>query len=137
MGTMSELEDPGPSRVGPAQREAAIAALAAHRQAERLTSTQFEERQVLADDAQTWADLERLFVDLPPPHPHRPVPPAVPRDAQAPTSGPTGGGIAWGPGLAAAIPIIALILFFVTGSWLAFLLVPLVWIFTKGPGRRR
>ncbi len=135
---MSDVEEFGSSPIGPVQREAAIAALVVHREAGRLTSTQFEDRQVLADNAQTWADVERLFVDLPEPHPQRPLPPVDPRRGPAPGQPVAGaGGIAWGPGLVAAIPIIAVILFFVTRSWLVFLLVPLIWIFTQGPGRKR
>ncbi len=131
----------GDQPVTPAQRDAAIAALIVHREAGRLSSTEYEDRQVLADAARTWADLDALFVDLPAPHPQRPVPPqpAGPAHPDHPAGGPAGvgGQIAWGPGLVAALPILVLLLFFVTRAWQVFLLVPLVWIFTSGPGRRR
>ncbi len=137
---MPELENSG--QVGPVQREAAVAALVVHREAGRIDSAEFENRQVLADAAQTWADLDRLFADLPAPHPQRPMPPVLagsrpPVDAPAGRSGGGAGGIAWGPGLQAAVPILAVILYFFTRQWVVFLLIPLAMIFIKGPGRRR
>jgi hypothetical protein len=129
---MSDMADPGAFLLTAAEREAAVAALTVHRQAGRLDSSQFEDRQVRASAARTWADLDPLFADLPAPHPQRPVPVVVPPSGSART-----GGIAWGPGLTAALPIIAVILFFLTKNWLVFLLVPLIMIFIKGPGRRR
>lgn len=112
-----------------------MAALVVHREAGRLSSTQFEDRQVLAEGAQTWADLERLFVDLPPPHPQRPVPPPVPVGAYDPPAG-SSTRIDWGPRVAAAMPLIAVLLYFITRNWLVFLLIPIVLILVRGPGKR-
>jgi hypothetical protein len=118
------------SDVSDSDRQAAVAALTVHRQAGRLDSTEFEKRQVEVSAAASWAQIEAVFGDLPAPHPQRLL------TASPVGSGSPAGGIAWGPGLAAAAPLLALILFFVTKSWLWFLMVPLLWIFTKGPGRR-
>ena len=52
-----------------ADREAAVAALDAHRDAGRLDDVGFEERSVRARRASTRADLDLLFIDLPEPHP--------------------------------------------------------------------
>jgi hypothetical protein len=139
---MSHLESPGPPPVGPTQREAAVAALVVHREAGRLDSVEFENRQMLADAAQSWADIDRLFADLPAPHPQRPMPPVpvgAPPTVTGSVGGPVGrsGGIAWVPGLQAAVPILAVILYVFTKQWVVFLLIPLAMIFIKGPGRRR
>lgn len=122
-----------------AQREAAVAALTVHLESGRLTSSQFEDRQVLVGDARTWRDLDRLFVDLPEPHPRRPRPPDAP--APSPSASPpaapirTGGwNPAWTSRLMLAAPILALLLFLATKRWHAFLLIPLVYIFA---GRQR
>jgi hypothetical protein len=52
-----------------ADRDAAVAALDAHRDAGRLDDVGFEDRSVRARRAWTRADLELLFLDLPEPHP--------------------------------------------------------------------
>lgn len=113
-------------------RRAVIAALAVHRQAGRLSSTEYEAREIVASSARTWAEVGVLFGDLPAPHPEPPAsaspPPAAPASA---------GGIDWGQGLVAAMPLIALALFVLTRTWIWFLLIPVVWIFVKGPGRRQ
>jgi len=125
--------------VSPAQREAAVAALVVHREAGRLNSVQFEDRQVLAEAAQSWSDLDRLFVDLPDPHPIRPLPPAGagPVASDGPVSGGSSPMAGWGPRLVAATPILVLLLFFLTRRWQVFLLIPLVMILAGGAGRRR
>jgi hypothetical protein len=133
------------SDVSDSDRQAAVAALTVHLQSGRLSSTEFEQRQVEADAARTWAQIEALFGDLPAPHPQRP-PTASPRLPGAPgvpgVSGVPGvpdarsGGVAWRPRIGAALPIVALILFFLTKSWLWFLMIPLYWALAQGPGRR-
>jgi hypothetical protein len=134
---MPSVPDAAGQPVTPAQRDAAIAALVVHREAGRLSSTEFENRQVLADSAQVWADLDRLFVDLPAPHPQRPQPPDQPQPVYPAPAGSGGArGIDWGTRLVAAMPILAVILFFVTKQWLVFLLIPLVAILAKGPRGR-
>lgn len=126
--------------VTPAQRDAAIAALIVHREAGRLDSSQFEDRQVLADSAQTWSELDRLFVDLPEPHPRRPQPQPAPAASVPPASpdGPADLLAEWGPRLMAATPIIATILFFtVFRTWVVFLLIPLVGALVGGSRKNR
>ena len=107
-----------------------------HREAGRLTPTEFEARQVVASRACTWAEVGVLFGDLPAPQPQPPPQrhSGAPFGAGATAAGT--GGVDWLSRVAAATPIIALILFFVTKSWLWFLMVPLVWTLAKGPHRR-
>lgn len=52
-------------RIGDAERDAAIAALARHFADGRLTQAEHEERTSLALKAKTGADLRALFTDLP------------------------------------------------------------------------
>ena len=56
-------------RVSSAERDDAIAALAVHRSSGRLAHDQYEERIQRASRAETRAELEALFDDLPAPHP--------------------------------------------------------------------
>jgi hypothetical protein len=138
----------GVERVGNHERDSAIAALQHHVAAGRLTSTEYEDRSLTARDARTWADLEALFTDLPAPGPaeiranhvdqlrpaaHDPVE-HHPVDVVRPTSERSG----WLPEpyattVTALAPIAAVILFFVTGSWLWFLAIPAVAIIAHGP----
>jgi hypothetical protein len=69
-------------RVSSAERDDAVAALAAHRSSGRLPHDEYEERCRRAAAAATRAELEALFDDLPAPHPDlsdavTPRPPAV------------------------------------------------------------
>ncbi|MBK6871912.1 MAG: DUF1707 domain-containing protein [Kineosporiaceae bacterium] len=113
-------------------REAVLAALTVHREAGRLSPTEFEARQVVASRARTWAEVGVLFGDLPAPQPQPRS--GAPFEPGATAAAP--GGVDWLARLAAATPIIALILFFVTKNWLWFLMVPLMWTLAKGPHRR-
>lgn len=128
-----------PPPVGPpsgllteSDREAVLAALTVHREAGRLSPTEFEARQVVASRARTWAEVGVLFGDLPAPQPQPRS--GAPFEPGATAAAP--GGVDWLARLAAATPIIALILFFVTKNWLWFLMVPLMWTLAKGPHRR-
>jgi hypothetical protein len=56
-------------RVSSVERDDAIAALDVHRSSGRLTQEQYENRVERAIRAQTRAELEALFDDLPAPHP--------------------------------------------------------------------
>lgn len=56
-------------RVSSAEREDAVAALGVHRSSGRLTHEQFEDRVQRAARAETRAEIEALFDDLPAPHP--------------------------------------------------------------------
>lgn len=69
-------------RVSSAERDDAVAALGVHRSSERLTQAEYDERCRRAEEAQSRAELEGLFDDLPAPHPDlsgavSPRPPAV------------------------------------------------------------
>lgn len=116
-------------RIGTAERESASQALNAHLEAGRLGVEEYADRSALAANATTAADLEALFTDLPEPHPTLPGQAVVPRAAAAPPERRFSG---TGARIAAASPILALVLFFVLNSagvgmaWLAFLLIPLV-----------
>lgn len=119
-------------RIGTSERESASQALNAHLEAGRLGVEEYADRSALAANATTAADLAALFSDLPAPHPTLPGEPGTavaPRpEPQAPARRFSGAGAR----IAAASPIVALILFFVLNSagvgmaWLAFLLIPLV-----------
>ncbi|MBK7621137.1 MAG: DUF1707 domain-containing protein [Kineosporiaceae bacterium] len=115
-------------------REAVLAALTVHREAGRLSPTEFEARQVVASRARTWAEVGVLFGDLPAPQPQPQPRSGAPFEPGATAAAP--GGVDWLARVAAATPIIALILFFVTKNWLWFLMVPLMWTLAKGPHRR-
>jgi uncharacterized protein DUF1707 len=60
-------------RIGDAERMAAASALGDHFAAGRLDQAELDERLSRAYAARTYDDLEPLFVDLPEPHPARPV----------------------------------------------------------------
>lgn len=127
----------GKLRIGTAERDAAAAALNTHLEAGRLGVEEYADRSAVAANAVTADELTALFTDLPEPHPRLP----------GETPGGTGSspavrpqaavsqrrfGSSWGTRVAAASPIVALILFFVLNAagvpmaWLAFLLIPLV-----------
>jgi hypothetical protein len=133
-----------------------VRALDVHRQAGRLTATDYEDRSVRVARATTWADLGALFADLPAPRPGpsdvvtaagptasgqqpavgglgSPAPPGQPPVPQS------AGGVLperWASTVMAAAPILAVILFFVTGSWLWFLAIPLVGVLFYGDRKR-
>lgn len=153
MRTVDEPDAPSP-RIGNAEREAAQAALDAHLQAGRLDAEEYGERSGKASVARTAEDLTPLFADLPPPYPTQsqpaggapaalPAPAASPGSSPAPADASTGGSALErvGPGIAAVLPLIALVLFFVVpiaNSWIFFLLIPIGGILFAGSrGRRR
>ena len=116
-------------RVGDAERRAAMELLAKHHEAGRLDSFEYEDRRGRAADALTRRDLDDLFTDLP----------ALGPDGQELVRSGVG---AVEPGrpagrrvrdtVLALIPFVALAIFLRTGSWVAFLLIPVVAIVTKG-----
>ena len=139
-----------------ADREAAVASLDVHRDAGRLDDVGFEERSVRARRADTRADLDLLFIDLPEPHPAYGAPawgaPAVPPPLPAapvpqypaaqqpqPYAVPQRRPLV-SPDVArklvALAPFIAFALFWVTKSWVFFLLIPVMGIFFGKGGRR-
>jgi len=140
---VSEPAPPPPLRIGTAERNAAMAALDAHLEAGRLDPVEYGERSARITDARTVDDLLPLFDDLPAPHPDLP-------GARSPVAADTGAGTAavrrngssaleqWGPRVAAAMPILALVLFLtvpVPHAWLFFLLIPLAGALVR-PGHR-
>ena len=124
----------GSMRLGDAEREAAVAALEAHRIAGRLDPTEYEDRTVKASAARVWADLDPLFADLPEP---RPRPAWVAPHAASPVGRagplPDGSGLdRWGQAVVALTPFLALALFLlVVRSWVVFLLIPVVAVLVR------
>ncbi|WP_433680744.1 DUF1707 SHOCT-like domain-containing protein [Nocardia sp. CA-119907] len=101
-------------RIGTAEREQAMQRLSDHFAAGRLSVAEFDERSAVVAAALTRGDLDKVFVDLPEPAPVTAVP--AKRDGFLDE---------WPERVMAVIPILAVILFFVTGSWLWFLAIPL------------
>jgi hypothetical protein len=148
-GQYPSSSDPGQQLVSDAERQAAVAALQAHRAAGRLSSAEYEDRSVLAGSVRRWEELIRLFSDLPQPHP---VPggvvttpsAALPAAAQ-PVPGPADRPLVGLPPhiartILALSPFVALVLFFTTRTWLWFLLIPVAGVLLGGSwggGRRR
>lgn len=147
---MPGVEEPAaPSpRIGNAEREAAEAALQAHLQAGRLDAEEYGERSAKASVARTADDLTPLFADLPEPHPGES--PARSHSSSGPPAAPPAAAIATpggsvmdrvGPAVMAALPLIALVLFFVVPiahPWIFFLLIPIggvIFARTRGRGR--
>ncbi|GLZ47724.1 hypothetical protein Acsp06_39090 [Actinomycetospora sp. NBRC 106375] len=130
--------EPRPSpRIGTAEREAAMKALDAHLEAGRLDPEEYGERSAKVTEARTAEDLEPLFVDLPEPHRLSAHGAVAAREDRRPAAAAPPGAPArrepsalarYGPAVSAALPIIALILFFtvpIANSWVFFLLIPL------------
>jgi len=141
------MEDQGGTlRIGDGEREAAVEALVAHREAGRLDPVEFEERQVTASRARTWAEIGPLFADLPDPRPvgmPASVVPAIPAGHGAVVVPPPGevapqgvlGGLVperYRNTIMALMPFVALGLFFATEQWIFFLLIPVVAILLYG-----
>lgn len=103
-------------RIGTEEREQAMAALSSHFSAGRLTLVEFEDRSGLVAQSRTRADLDSVFSDLPADR------------AAAPPSGARAGqrsfGWDWRAAVVAVMPFVALALFFLTDTWLWFLMVP-------------
>ncbi|MEU8897068.1 DUF1707 domain-containing protein [Nocardia sp. NPDC048505] len=110
---MSEVPE---VRIGTAEREQALQRLSEHFAAGRLSVAEFDERSAVVANARTRGELEPLFADLPAEQVELTKTPA--RDK-------SGFLDEWSERVMAAVPIVAVILFFVTGSWLWFLAIPL------------
>jgi hypothetical protein len=154
---MSEVQgavpEDGLQRVGDTEREAAVTALDAHRAAGRLDATEYEDRQVRISRARTWAEIQPLFEDLPDPHPiGMPQLPggAVHVGATVGSTGvastqPTGQSVGllgnviperFRSTIMALTPLLAVVLFFKTETWLWFLAIPIMAILLYGPEDR-
>jgi hypothetical protein len=141
-------------RIGTAEREAALQALADHMSAGRLDPDEYGDRVAAASGARFTSDLLPLFADLPsgpplraaaavPVSPHVPAPPALPGlvEPYIGLSGREAVGGRVGATIVALSPFIALALFFGAGalggwsfSWIAFLLVPAAGAIVYGSG---
>ena len=123
------MDDDGDIRIGSAEREEALAALAEHHAAGRLDANDYEDRRGKATDAIVRRDLTSLFTDLPEPRPtFRPA-------AGAGVARPRGKGSVTQSKVARTLvslsPFIAIAAFFLTRSWLAFLLIPVIAILAR------
>ncbi|MDN5764637.1 MAG: DUF1707 domain-containing protein [Humibacillus sp.] len=138
------MSDDEQVRIGTAEREQALSALADHHAAGRLDADEYEDRRGRANDAITRGDLTALFADLPGGKPTfgatstpstsnpGPVSASTPMnrdERRAQRRADRANGIRSGQptrwrGVVALSPFVALALFFLTGSWLWFLLVP-------------
>lgn len=151
------MSDDDQVRIGTAEREQALSALADHHAAGRLDADEYEDRRGRANDAVTRGDLSALFTDLPGGKPALGAT-SSPSPASAPTSsasapvpmnrderraqrradranGMRGGQQYRWRGVVALSPFVALALFFLTDSWLWFLLVPVSGIIVGMAGR--
>jgi hypothetical protein len=114
-----------PTRIGTAERTAAMKALDEHLAAGRLEIEEYGERSALAVNATTAPELAALFDDLPAPHPSLPgivgppLPPPPPPAPREPSKLEV-----WGPRLMAVTPFLALALFLTLHTWVVFLLIP-------------
>jgi hypothetical protein len=119
------------TRVGTAERDAAIALLAEHWHAGRLDPGEHELRVTRARTAVTQRDLDILFTDLPQPLP-------APRPAGGMAAGDTPGFLEGRRDTIIALtPFVALVLFFLTRTWVWFLMIPVMGIVLYGPAGRR
>jgi len=111
------------TRVGTAEREEAVALLTEHWRAGRLDPGEHERRVTRAREAVTRADLDALFADLPQAGPAQASTAAVPRRGIS--------GVR--DTVMALTPFAAVLLFFMTGNWLWFLMIPVMGILLYGP----
>jgi len=139
---MTEKDQSRTVRIGNAERDAAVAALDEHLAAGRLDLDEYGERYARALAARTESDLAELFTDLPPiraQKAERRAEDVHPRFAYSRAESAH-------PGhtirrLMAIVPLLALGLFFVTGTWWVFFLIPLagklMWAFSPAYAGRR
>jgi hypothetical protein len=142
---MGQVSDVSPSqlRVSDSERESALQALGEHMSVGRITLDEYGDRSAKVTAAKTRGELGEIFEDLPQPHPRLDAHPGVapaPEPAPAPR---TEVEHSEAPGTpvpyahrpvaqrltAAAVPlasIAAIALFFITGTWLWFLLPAVV-----------
>lgn len=117
--TLVGMSDTPEVRIGTAEREQALKLLGEHFAAGRLGLDEFEERSGKAAAATTRSDVEILFTDLPATTANTPAPAeTAPAKRGLPDR--------WRDVVVGVTPAVALVLFFVTGSWLWFLLIPVV-----------
>ena len=129
------MQDDGDIRVSSAEREEALAARAEHHAAGRLDANEYEDRRGRASDAIVRRDLTSLFTDLPEPRPRLGSSvgaavkrPSAPQAAEGRPVTPMG---KVARTLVSLSPFIAIGAFFLTRSWLAFLLIPIIAIIAR------
>ncbi len=110
-------------RVGTEEREQALTRLSEHFSAGRLSVAEFDERSGQIAAATTRSQIYEVFTDLPDSLPESELP-----ERKQPKWD-------WLGAVIAVTPIVAVVLFFVLGSWLWFLLIPAVPALLEG-GRR-
>jgi hypothetical protein len=125
------------TRVGSAERDEAVALLAEHWHAGRLDPGEHELRVTKARAAVTRADLDILFTDLPQPLPAGTSPVGTASTGTVSAGGAGGVMDRKRETIMALTPFAALILFFVTDSWLWFLMIPVMGILVYGPGGKK
>src|SRR5450631_426860 len=127
------------TRVGTAERDRAVAQLEEHWHAGRLDPADHELRVTRARAAVTQADLDVLFTDLPQAGPARAPDPAGTVAATGAVASDGAPGLLQGKRdtVIALTPFAALFLFFVTGSWLWFLMIPVMGILLYGPDGKK
>jgi hypothetical protein len=129
----------GAMRIGDTERTSALDALAEHLTDGRITLDEYGERSARVSVSKTVGDLVDVFDDLPAPHPVIQAPGSAPARvvASQPVRATTSGGTAPAAdrrsraqkivaAAASASAFVALALFFTTGSWLWFLLIPAI-----------
>ena len=126
----------GEARIGSAERDTAVAALRTHLEAGRLTPEEYEDRSVSASNARTWSEITPLFADLPDPRPG-PVASALARTTRTGTGAFPALSDAVKERIMAVTPLAALVLFFVTRTWVWFLAIPIAGALLYGSDRRR
>ncbi|WP_024793486.1 DUF1707 SHOCT-like domain-containing protein [Tomitella biformata] len=124
------MSDSPEIRIGTDEREQAMAALSGHFSAGRLSLAEFEDRSGLVAQARTYGDLESVFSDLPADRARAPV--ASPRGQSSPRRS----GWEWRTAVVAVMPFVALALFFLTNTWLWFLMIPASGAILYAGGRR-
>lgn len=132
-------DEPAPRsslRIGDAERNAAADALQQHLTAGRLTLDEYADRAAIVNTARTQDEVDRVFADLPPVpgapgglavRPGTGSPLAAAAGVPPVPAGPGRSGVSKNVlrGLMGGLPIIALLLFLITGLWYFFLMIPL------------
>lgn len=115
-------------RVGDAERDAAVAALREHMAAGRLTAEEFDERMGAALAARTWADVECLFLDLPPLGTSGETSPVPVPVSEKPPEEAGGHGQPWWVWAVAVLALIWVLGSLHVHSWILWVVIPLVLI---------
>ncbi|TQF66022.1 DUF1707 domain-containing protein [Rhodococcus spelaei] len=127
------MAEPPEIRIGTAEREQALEQLGKHFSDGRLTVAEFDERSGAITAATTRGELVQVFADLPAEPGTPATAPAKATSAPAERDSPPD----WAGRVMAVVPLIALVLFFVTHSWLWFLAVPIAGAVLYGGDRER